>query len=207
MWAVGGATGTWTEVGFFSASSGGTMFNRQLFKDQAGNPTSFVVLADEELWLDLYIRLYPPTNDVTGSVTITGSGTHDYTVRAINVTGLPWYAQYLAWPNHNSQPLRLAETNVLVAQTSNVSSTGANSRTQVAYATDSFYRDQSSVWDPVSANFGTGVGTVVVNRIAVQGTDVGSLYQLALTPKILKNSTHRLTLSFRTPWGRYTGAL
>lgn len=65
------ANGNLTEVGMFSASTGGTMFCRQLLRDEVGNPTTIVKTSDYELRISYEIRLYHP-GDLLYSMLVDG---------------------------------------------------------------------------------------------------------------------------------------
>lgn len=83
--AAGVAEGNLSEVGVGWASSGSTLFSRALIVDSGGNPITITVLSDEVLDVTYEFRVYPPTTDVTGTITISGDD-YDYTLRAGNVT-------------------------------------------------------------------------------------------------------------------------
>ncbi|MCK9513663.1 MAG: hypothetical protein M0R28_20900, partial [Pigmentiphaga sp.] len=54
------ANATLAEIGFFSASSGGTMFARQLIKDELGDPTTITKTDEYELRVTYEVRWYLP---------------------------------------------------------------------------------------------------------------------------------------------------
>ena len=60
--AVGAVSGNLTEIGFFSADSGGTMWSRALIKDSGGNPTTLTLLATEQLKVTYTVRRYIPAS-------------------------------------------------------------------------------------------------------------------------------------------------
>src|SRR5690606_23881428 len=77
-----------TEVGI-GPSSGGTpvpVTCRDLIRDDDGNPTTFPVASDEILRVTHILQVNIPgaDSDIEDEVTITGSGTHDITIRAMN---------------------------------------------------------------------------------------------------------------------------
>lgn len=71
--SAGSAEGTLAEMGL---SAGGALFNRQLFLDHTGSPTTITVAADEILDVLCEIRMYTPAAVTTkvdlGTVTING---------------------------------------------------------------------------------------------------------------------------------------
>jgi len=83
--AIGSCTGNLTELGL-SASSNSTYFNRQLFRDQVGDPTVVPVQSDEGLRITVKVVVYAPMavgetdvadfdlNGVTRAATVTQLG-------------------------------------------------------------------------------------------------------------------------------------
>lgn len=79
----GVGTGNLTEVGIsWTNGVGQTLYNRALILDGSGAPIAITKLEDETLDVTYELRTYVPLEDVTGDVLITGSGTHDYIIRA-----------------------------------------------------------------------------------------------------------------------------
>ena len=71
QFGVGVAAGNIAEVGIsYTTSSSGPLFSRALVLDGGGSPTTITVLSTEYLQVTYQLRLYVPTIDVTGSVTI-----------------------------------------------------------------------------------------------------------------------------------------
>jgi hypothetical protein len=94
-YAVGAATGTWSEVGVGQtdgASGFNPMFSRALILDGLGNPTTISVLADEYLDVTYDVIIRPPLEDVTGSFTLAGT-TYNYTLRACSVTSVSFFQE------------------------------------------------------------------------------------------------------------------
>ena len=58
---------------------------RALILDGGGSPTTLTILSDETLDVTYTIRVYPPTTDVTGSITLDGVS-YGYTIRPCNVS-------------------------------------------------------------------------------------------------------------------------
>src|SRR5690606_11810156 len=52
------ANGNLAELGFFSAAQGGTMWNRQLFRDELGNPTAITKTNEDQLRVRYEYRVY-----------------------------------------------------------------------------------------------------------------------------------------------------
>jgi hypothetical protein len=56
------ANGNLTEIGIFNASSGGSMYCRQLIKDETGTPTTITKTSEFELRVSYELRWYLPTD-------------------------------------------------------------------------------------------------------------------------------------------------
>ena len=60
--AVGAVSGNLPEIGFFSDSTGGSLWSRALIKDSGGNPTTLTLLATEQLKVTYTVRRYIPAS-------------------------------------------------------------------------------------------------------------------------------------------------
>lgn len=200
--------GNLTEVAMWSALTGGTMFTRQLFKDGAGTPITITKTAADQLRITYEVRLYPPTADTAGAVTLDGTA-HTLTHRAQDVSSTSG-----AWSNAltraqntwlqitNTSQGGALETDVLVARTATSSGTLTTSGTPAAYTNGNYYRDHTLIWDPGIANFGTGIGIITSWGADNSGTTV-RMFQTKFAPKITKTNVKRLTLVFRHSFNRY----
>jgi len=77
---IGSCTGNLTELGL-SNSDGGNYFNRQLFRDEYGDPVTITVLDDEGLRVDGTVFVYAPllpSEQITGSFLLNESVTINY---------------------------------------------------------------------------------------------------------------------------------
>lgn len=181
------------EVGFASASSGGTMWNRAIVSPD------YSVLTGEELVVSLESRFYVPNADASGTFSLSGVS-YNYTVRALNAQSAgTWGAvQRLAeWTN--TLNAGASTTAGLVAATAaGPSSTNPASGTALAYTNGNYYRDVEWVWDPATITtsiswFKFWNGRLQVAVSAVSGGTA-----------IPKNSTNRLKLTFRHQFTRIT---
>lgn len=201
--AAGTATGNIAEVGISSqaANPGSVIFSRALVLDEFGVPTTVTVLADEVLDVTYELRLYPPLVDVTGTVVITGSGTHDYTLRAANVTSnLEWGSSIgtvASLTPYGSSHLFIYNGSIGAITSMPSGSGGSVSCTNNAYSSTSLTR---TGYGTFGLNFGNLVGGV---SAVYYVTSLGA-YQYSLTPVIDKTSTKTLVLTNRISWGRYT---
>lgn len=192
---VGTVTGDLREIGFFDSSD--NMFSHALIKDGAGNPTTVTVLADEQLFVTYEVRKYPLATDQTGTFVLSINGidtSFTYTARPalINTTTSSDY-----W--HGSHRLGV-DTNVVAYESQTLGTvTGTPTGTAVAgsgtidtYTAGSFKSTLNCVFDPSTANFTNGIGSVML----CNG------FQVSFTPAIPKNSDRRLVLPLSTLYSR-----
>src|SRR5690606_17454210 len=182
--------GNLTEVGLFSASSGGVMYTRQLFLDSEGSPTTIVKTNEDRLRITYKHRAYPNKSA---------------NIQNINVNGVPTTVtsriQRLNSPDHagglasriGDWGLRAAnavETNTLPDVNGALSGGVRESNgSYAAYSPDSFFREYTGVWNPSVANFATGVGGIAHWHI----TTFERCQATVFDPKIPKDDTRRLT--------------
>lgn len=199
---AGMASGNIAEVGIATSATfaGSILFSRALILDELGVPTTVTVLADEVLDVTYELRLYPPLVDVTGSFVVSGSGTHNYTLRAAFVTSNIRWGYYLggvASMSHRDDELDVWNGNMGTI-TSGPSGSGAGTGlSNAAYGNNNLYRDASGSF---GLNYGNLVGGIKSVRYE---TTLGS-FQYQIDPIIDKNDTKTLTLTQRVLWGRYT---
>lgn len=209
--AVGAVSGNLTEIGFFSASTGGTMWSRALIKDSGGNPTTLTLLSTEQLKVTYTVRRYIPSL-LTGSFTLNTNGTGstiNYTITPSNISNFasPWWNAdcYCSTVYTGVYPY---ETNVLGAITSTPGDvTTIAGETREAYIQGSF-QDLFYVKILASgANFATGIGSISFWTIVYDGgsgDDTFTGYQCSFSPKIMKTSSQMLTIGIKLSWGRTT---
>lgn len=200
---VGAASGNLAEVAIATgaAQSGSTNFSRALILDEYGDPTTITVLSDEVLDVTYELRLYPDLVDRTGTVTISGSGDHAYTLRASIVANNLW-GQYLG-SKPSFDPFGGANTlavfnGAIGAVTGGPSgNSGAVRPWTAAYGNNNLYVDGTG-------SFGLDQGNLpgYIKSVRYQ-TSLGA-YQYELDPVIQKDSTNTLTLTQRISWARYT---
>lgn len=206
--AVGAVSGNLTEVGFFSAATGGTMWSRALIKDSGGNPTTLTLLATEQLKVTYTVRRYIPAL-LTGSFTLSTNGVNStitYNIKPANISatgGTIWYGGSAA--GRSFMDLYAYETDLLGDVTSRPAGTesSAISVTRDNYTTGSFQSTATLSIGTSVANFTTGIGSVV---FCIYGTvnPVYAGYQCSFSPKIMKKSSQTLSIGIRLSWGRTT---
>lgn len=202
--AAGAAAGNLSEVGIGWASTGSTLFSRALILDGGGAPTTITVLSDEVLDVTYQLRIYPPANDVSGSITVAGIGTVLTTTRAASVTNAAnWSINQNGVQGGPSvlTNVHRAYTGGIGAITAQPSGTeeSASTASLSAYSSNSFQRDATLTWGLGAANFG-------INSILFSfgpSFEFGQL-QVGLGTTITKNNTQTLSLNARHQWARRT---
>jgi hypothetical protein len=196
---------TLREFGFFELSSGGTMWNRELFRNGGGDPIDYTVLAGEELVLQLTVELALPVDDVATSFVLTrNDGTPDQTtdvVIRLQSSGSTSHHPGGLGRDIFSATSSFAWSTVvgLVARTSNWTIENiASSVTVAGYVAGSFYLDCTYVLEPAN-------GSATLNRFAFPLPGDGSStrrFQMSVSPGIPKTSARRLRMTIRYQWGR-----
>lgn len=195
----GQATGNLSEIGVGWVSNGPNLFSRTLIKDSNGNPTTITVLSDEILDVVYEVRMYPPMNDITGTISISGV---DYSI----ITR----AAQLIWTN--PEPLSLyGFTNgvnfSIQAHTGDINPSilGLPSGSAIGLS------GTEGSMDPYSNNSLQRTGRFVagVNNLNSEGgirsivifSSLGN-FQTQFEPRIPKDNTKRLTMEYSFQWGR-----
>jgi len=169
-----------------------------LIRDSNGNPTSFPVAPDEILRVTHRLRIYIPgaVSDIDGgSISITGSGTHDVVIRALS-TGVA-----SAWTSASTIGLSTGasgaasatayETDILAPITANNPSGPSKTRdsaTSFSTTAGTFFRDWEVSWGLDSANnFDGGIGSIAwgLNGLNAPFTERRH-FQASFNPKIDK---------------------
>lgn len=193
------ANGNLTEVGLFDANSSGNMFMRQLLKDSGGTPTTIVKTSAEQLRLIYEIRIEPLQSDNVQSAVAISATNYDITTRAANANAAGAWGSidYASWGTGSTRGWAL-ETNTLGARTTVPSgtATGSNSRSVASYTNGTFYRDITYVWNAATANFATGIGSVIHGLKSSTLTST-QMFQTAFNPQFAKDNTKQLNLIIR----------
>lgn len=206
------ANGNLRELGFFNATSGGTLLNRALFRDSAGNPTT-VTKTNQDILVVIYEwRLSAPTGDQSGSFDyFNGTQTTDWFLRPQGVN------QDTHWVNHtlyigdwsatalNSLALFSNSTffNTRTGiNTPAVDTGGITAVTPSTYVTTSFQRDVNYRLGILDGNTGDISLLVFSPWDSNTGGNRRYMYQMSFTPGLLKNSLRQIDLSIRYTWQR-----
>jgi len=207
VFAIGSCTGNLTELGL-SKSNNSEYFNRQLFRDEFGDPAVITVLSDEGLRVTFDVRiysemgrevLYPGNFDLGGvSQSFNQQVNHECFNR---YSGSTYHADiHRRLRGNNVLGCIDAETTAFIQKPStSVAGTENTSRTVHSYASGTFIRDTTLTWAP-----GTYVGDI--NRIMVgysgSGAPDGALSTFILDSPITLADTEEFTLTVRRSWGR-----
>jgi hypothetical protein len=207
------ANGILTEVGFFNASTGGTMFLRALFKDSSGVPITITKTASDQLRIIHELRMYPPIDIVTGSMII-GATTHSWSGSGLDIDvteGWGWN-QTLQITNFNAlgswdwKAQACTSASGLIDPTGSIADFSPIGSSRIAHSTvenqsyvgGTFQRDAIISWSGSVANFRiTGFTMSPTANLAAVYT-----HQFSIEPAISKSSADVLRLIFRQPFGR-----
>lgn len=196
--ALGAVVGNMSEVGISEYSTNSGMLSRALIVDSNGSATSITVLVDEVLDVEYSFRVYPPTNDVVGNITLDGVS-YAYTLRASYITDgtYSWNAAILFSGLGSPQYVHLAlDGNIgsITAGPSGISSDMAPAA--LSYGNNNLYRDVTETVGLLAGNF---AGFIKSMRFCYS---IGMTYQIGFTPVIPKDATKVLTMTFRFSWAR-----
>lgn len=192
VFSIGAAAGNLSEVGILGYS--GNAFSHALILDGLGSPTTITVLGDEILSVTYELRKYSPTSDVTGTVHLDGVD-YAWVCRASNVWS--WGASptadttsiyYVYWFSGS------IGADIFSAPS------GTNNRSDGvtdSYSTGTYTRTGHSSIGISEGNYSGGIGAVTF-----QSND-SYQYQIGFTPKIPKDNTKNLSLSFAHSWSRH----
>lgn len=192
------------ELGFFSSSSGGTLWNRQLFRDELGNPTTITKTNEDQLRVTYEYRIYPPWDDVVQEIEVNGVPIEVVNRAQKVASNYAWGSYY----NNSSAlnylgyvdtwTLQASDRDTLPGRNGSSSGTAASSLEVQSYTPGTWYREREARWNPSAANFATGIGLFASG---VVGNDSMS-FASKVTPKIMKQNTQRLIVMERWTYAR-----
>lgn len=193
--ATGVATGNLSEVGVGPVSTNG-LFSRALILDSFGSPTTISVAADETLDVTYEIRYYPPTEDNTFILNISGVD-YDVTTRASSVTSST------SWVIGQSGTASTLRNNGVVyngaigdvTESPSGTSQGGSTFVNASYSDGSYQREGTITWPLNAGNLSGGVSAMRIEH------GVG-VYQLGFSPPIPKDATKVLSITCRHSWAR-----
>ena len=207
--------GTISEVGLFSASTGGQTMMRSLIKDGGGTPTTLTLTSMDFLYVRWRVTSTVNLSDVTGTVSI-GGVSYNYTLRPSYWNSLPsvgYTTTHIFLPcSHNSVAgyLAVSACEAFSTQTlgSVTSKPGGSVYVGTAFSTNTYtasskQRKLTYKWDITQGNTGSGIGSVAVHS-SVFG-NVG--YQISFAAvsggaTIPKDNTKEFTIGITFSFGR-----
>ncbi len=203
---AGTATGNLSEVGMSPGPAGSfNLTSRALILDGSGNPTTITVLADEALDVTYEFRIYPPTGNVTGNISLDGNN-YAYTIRAANVTqvsswGHPAGGARMGFGgNGNSVSAYDGAIGATIVDQPTGDETGYTSDLDHAdYSAGTYQRSATVTFGLVQANLADGIAALLIP--VGQGQNCGSM-QVGFSPAIPKTNAQVLALTFRVSWSR-----
>lgn len=199
----GQLNGNYTEVGIGWASN--VLFSRALIVDGLGAPTSISVLSDEYLTVYYELRMAPPAGDTTGSVTISGVGTMNYTRRAQAASSWrpPFFALHPCGSNTSYRTIVFSgAAGVITGQPSGASAYSHNlgSGSIEGYVNNSLERYQNFTFQLDQGN--QLHRTYFLDSSTSGGGTAGCLWAIELASPFTKLNTQVLNLRFKTSWNR-----
>jgi len=197
--------GNLTELALFSAATSGTMWMRQLFRDEVGDPTTIVKQSTQQLRVTYAWRIYPTLTAGTSNIVIDGVATtcseRAMQVDDANEWGSGGLLTRLGEWSALTANCRAYETDTIPTTTGGALTgtyAAASSASYAAYVNGDFYRDILMVWEPSVANHATGIGSI---GFTIKGNGVQCL-STQFTPKVAKTDTKRFSYTARISWGR-----
>lgn len=203
--AVGAATGTIAEIGFFNTTAPGTMFSRALVTTPGGTPTTITVLSDEQLYVTYTIYLYPASETVgTGTVTI-NTVNYDWEMLPSEIdsaSGLSFWSLLQTLYPYTGFAYATQTLGAITEHPAGTTYTTYDAGCSLAaYTPGTYYRDATLVWGPTYGNTGSGIGSVSAGKVS--GTPGGG-WQMNFDPVIPKTSDDQFELTIRYSWARHT---
>jgi hypothetical protein len=203
-----------TELGFVSA--GGVLFNRALFKDSLGNPTTIRKTPSDLLQITYELRMTGPQTDVTGTFDYSPIGSSSFTLRpqginaanqwnnAISRIGVWGYAVNNRVARLSTSTFFNIRTGVNNPSTDGSTTTAPSTITVQSYTNNSFERTVSYVWSTLTGNLASPLSLFVVSPWELTGaSDQGRyLYQMLFTPGLPKTTTRKLQINLKYSWNR-----
>lgn len=203
LFPINSVNKNYAEIGVGRNNNGTGLFSRALVVDSGGAPTTFTVLAGEQLEVTYRLWQYAVLTDQVSTVTISGTP-YTTTVRGTLVndtSGGDTFAGGAKW-----SLLDLYYSNqAMTANTAWPGGTAGGPYTSIAaYTPGNYYRDLT--WSVGTSAWNLPGGLTLFHNLgipAVLGSYLGHRYQIGVSPAIPKDNTKTLSLTFRISWGRH----
>lgn len=195
----------YTEVGIGPITGGANLFSRALIVDVGGTPTSFTVLAGEQLEVTYRLWFYQQLTDIVTVVNISGVN-YTFTHRASNAGGNTTHAQNILQSGTRwlAGSLSFAVYNGAVGAittTPGGSITSGTSHSIAGYTNGTFYRDVTYSASTTQLNLGGGI-TSIATQMDTGGSTGWPVTQTGVSPAIPKDNTKTFSITMRHSWAR-----
>ena len=191
-----------SEIAFGSTSNGSTAFNRALIKDSGGNPSTITLLGDEYLDVVYELRIYPPMQDITGTLTPTGVDTtpRSYIVRPRGQGGVLTYNSQAGWMVYTMMsPSGSGVDSVHSGPIGSIFSEPSGTKLSFLAYSVMHASGASGIYvlsvPLASGNFPSGIRSVVAGITSCK-------YQFQFDPPFMKTAADVFSLTFVHSWGR-----
>lgn len=196
--AQGAITGNIAEVGFFRDPTGNSCGSRSLIKDSGGTPTTITLLSTDTLTVRYYLQYVPNVAGGSGVHVISGVN-YNYTWMPAGLVGAEYYTNALSttWGTNG-----FAYSTQTLPSPGNTPDGAANSFSSVisaTYVNGNLYRDHTINADIGSTNHFGGIGIVALQD---SGYSYYNGFYISYTPKIPKDNTKTLSLTYRLSYSR-----
>ena len=198
--AEGVAAGNLAEVGVGWAS--GRCFSRARILDGSGNPTTITILSDESLDVTYELRVYPPTTDVTGTLTL-NSINYDYVLRTarLGAADANGFFGFLApsgmsnWTNTSGTFARTGAGSLgdIYSSAGGTGTVTVGSYTPQTYVNNSYRRTCRLTW---------GLANGSSSFPLIQFFSPLGYCKASFTPSIPKTGSNILTIDLQVTWAR-----
>lgn len=204
--SIGSCTGNLTEVGL-SKVSNDDYFNRQLFRDNNGDPTTITVLEDEGLRITVRLYFYSdiqPGDTVSSSFTLsTDDGDETIDVTREMTSDTDWLTEFAAGDqNIGYLGTHDADKSPYLSEESDQFSGGTlpSSLSLLTYSSGDYYRDVEATW-----NAGKFIGDIASVHFLffLTGSSARRFTAFRLNPVISVEDTEEFTMTIRRAWARY----
>lgn len=194
----------YAEVGVGTGSTGNNLFSRALIVDGGGAPTTFTVLAGEQLEVTYRIWVYPKVVDSTNAVVISGTNyTFTYRGRSVNSVGNQTANNFgFGW--NTAYGYLTAFNGTISANTGggpSGSASGSDGRSIAAYGPGTFYRDVTSTFSTIAGNLAGGISAFESYFMTAGGSFILPI-QIGVSPSMAKDATKVLSMTVRYSWAR-----
>lgn len=210
--AEGVAAGNLSEVGV-GWGTGSALFSRALILDGGGSPTTLTILSDETLDVTYTIRVYPPTTDVTGSITLDGVS-YGYTIRPCNVstsgTGSYYWDLSYIFSSSSINPMRIGYRSYTYAAGATIGArtalpSGTSTLTDITVTTLTYvpgeFKCRSTMkFELANGNAAGGISAIAFGFGRFSNTYNGCAFQIVFDSPVPKDATKTLRLTFDLTW-------